>query len=103
MRNPFIINTKSGLNSNLFHKQSWFNVQLVISYSGFPRMSQPLIDIGVNLSNNRFKEDLDAILDGTPEEKQTLLFSATFPEDIEELGQKIGKNWMKMGIEKPLL
>jgi len=26
-------------------------------------MSQPLIDIGVNLSNNRFKEDLDEVVE----------------------------------------
>lgn len=35
-----------------------------------------------------FKDDLDAILDGTPEDKQTLLFSATMPKGIEKIINK---------------
>lgn len=35
-----------------------------------------------------FKDDLDAILDETPDERQTLLFSATMPRDIKELVRK---------------
>ena len=35
-----------------------------------------------------FKEDLDAILEGTPETKQTLLFSATMPDDIARIARK---------------
>jgi len=38
-----------------------------------------------------FKDDLDAILDTTPDEKQTLLFSATMPREIA----KIAKKYMK--------
>lgn len=35
-----------------------------------------------------FKEDLDAILENSPEEKQTLLFSATMPKEIVAISKK---------------
>ncbi|MEM0992622.1 MAG: DEAD/DEAH box helicase [Bacteroidota bacterium] len=35
-----------------------------------------------------FKDDLDAILEATPSEKQTLLFSATMPKDIRSIVKK---------------
>ncbi len=38
-----------------------------------------------------FTEDLNSILEGTPDEKQTLLFSATMPPEIN----RIAKNYMK--------
>jgi ATP-dependent RNA helicase DeaD len=34
-----------------------------------------------------FKEELDAILDGTPSEKQTLLFSATMPKEVYRIAK----------------
>lgn len=39
-----------------------------------------------------FKEDLDAILAGTPEDKQNLLFSATMPQDIRSITKKYMEN-----------
>jgi len=42
-----------------------------------------------------FKDDLDAILEGTPDDKQTLLFSATMPKEIAA----IAKKYMKDAIE----
>ena len=42
-----------------------------------------------------FKDDLDAILDKTPEGKQTLLFSATMPHEI----RAIAKNYMTDPVE----
>jgi ATP-dependent RNA helicase DeaD len=35
-----------------------------------------------------FKDDLDAILEGTPDNKQTLLFSATMPAEIARIARK---------------
>ncbi|MFZ5430740.1 MAG: DEAD/DEAH box helicase [Bacteroidota bacterium] len=35
-----------------------------------------------------FKDDLDKILSGTPQEKQTLLFSATMPKEIASIAKK---------------
>ncbi|MEM9884647.1 MAG: DEAD/DEAH box helicase [Bacteroidota bacterium] len=42
-----------------------------------------------------FKDDLDAILEATPSEKQTLLFSATMPKDI----RSIVKKYMNQPVE----
>ena len=35
-----------------------------------------------------FKDDLDAILETTPEDKQTLLFSATMPDEISKIAKR---------------
>ena len=39
-----------------------------------------------------FQEDIEAILDRTPESRQTLLFSATVPEGIQRLSRRFLKN-----------
>lgn len=39
-----------------------------------------------------FKDDMDAILAGTPEEKQVLLFSATMPSEIRHISEKYMQN-----------
>lgn len=39
-----------------------------------------------------FKDDLDSILSNTPQEKQTLLFSATMPNEIKTIANKYMKN-----------
>lgn len=49
-----------------------------------------ILDEADEMLNMGFKEDLDAILEGTPENRQTLLFSATMPKEIE----RISKNYM---------
>lgn len=36
-----------------------------------------------------FQEALDAIVDALPQERQTLLFSATFPEQIEDISRRV--------------
>ncbi|QQS52719.1 MAG: DEAD/DEAH box helicase [Bacteroidota bacterium] len=50
-----------------------------------------ILDEADEMLNMGFKEDLDAILQGTPASRQTLLFSATMPKEIE----RISKNYMK--------
>jgi ATP-dependent RNA helicase DeaD len=47
-----------------------------------------------------FKEELDAILSTTPEEKQTLLFSATMPLGISEIKSKYLNNALEMSVGK---
>lgn len=46
-----------------------------------------------------FQEDMEAIISFTPKEKQTLLFSATFPPEIEELGANILNNPKKVEVD----
>ena len=49
-----------------------------------------VLDEADEMLNMGFKDDLDTILAETPEEKQTLLFSATMPKEV----MRISKNYM---------
>ncbi|MGL6022940.1 MAG: DEAD/DEAH box helicase [Chitinophagaceae bacterium] len=54
-----------------------------------------VLDEADEMLNMGFREDLNAILKDTPDEKQTLLFSATMPDGIKQMS----KNYMKKPIE----
>ena len=54
-----------------------------------------VLDEADEMLNMGFKEELDKVLDATPETKQTLLFSATFPREVEA----IAKNYMTRPVE----
>lgn len=54
-----------------------------------------VFDEADEMLNMGFKDDLDAILSGTPKTKQTLLFSATMPKEIV----RIADNYMSDPIE----
>ncbi len=47
-----------------------------------------------------FKDDLDAILEDTPEEKQTLLFSATMPKEIVSIARKYMTDPFEISVGK---
>lgn len=47
-----------------------------------------------------FKDELDTILAETPEDKQTLLFSATLPKEIKEIARTYMKDPFEIGIGK---
>ncbi|WKK66994.1 DEAD/DEAH box helicase [Lutimonas zeaxanthinifaciens] len=49
-----------------------------------------VLDEADEMLNMGFKDELDGILEGTPDNKQTLLFSATFPKEVEA----IARNYM---------
>ncbi|MCF8777723.1 ATP-dependent RNA helicase DbpA [Vibrio sp. IRLE0018] len=46
-----------------------------------------------------FQDAIDAIIDAAPTERQTLLFSATFPEQIETIASKVMKNPEMVKVE----
>ncbi len=54
-----------------------------------------VLDEADEMLNMGFKEDIDAILDSTPEDKSVWLFSATMPKEVA----KISKNYMENPIE----
>ena len=54
-----------------------------------------VLDEADEMLNMGFKEELDSILEVTPKTKQTLLFSATFPYEVEA----IAKNYMTKPVE----
>ena len=54
-----------------------------------------VLDEADEMLNMGFKDELDQVLDATPETKQTLLFSATFPREVEA----IARNYMDNPVE----
>jgi len=54
-----------------------------------------VLDEADEMLNMGFKEDLDSILQETPEDKNTWLFSATMPEEVA----RIGRNYMRKPLE----
>jgi ATP-dependent RNA helicase DeaD len=54
-----------------------------------------VLDEADEMLNMGFKDELDKVLEATPETKQTLLFSATFPREVEA----IAKNYMTNPVE----
>jgi len=57
----------------------------VLKLSGIRWM---ILDEADEMLNMGFKDDLDAILAETPKEKQTLLFSATMPDEVSKIAKK---------------
>ncbi len=47
-----------------------------------------------------FKEELDAILETTPEEKQTLLFSATISKEVKRISKKYMNDPLEIAVAK---
>ncbi len=54
-----------------------------------------VLDEADEMLNMGFKEEIDKILEATPDSKQTLLFSATFPREVEA----IAKHYMNQPVE----
>ena len=51
-----------------------------------------ILDEADEMLNMGFREDIDVILEKVPQEKQTILFSATMPKEILELTSKYQRN-----------
>ncbi len=51
-----------------------------------------VLDEADEMLNMGFKEDMDAILETTPKDKQTLLFSATMPKEIRQIASNYMNN-----------
>lgn len=46
-----------------------------------------------------FQEALEAIIAAAPAERQTLLFSATYPASIEQIAQSVTRNALMIKVE----
>ncbi|MGB5988676.1 MAG: DEAD/DEAH box helicase [Marinifilaceae bacterium] len=55
-----------------------------------------ILDEADEMLNMGFKEDLNSILSETPSEKQTLLFSATMPKEVERIASNYMNNAQKI-------
>ncbi|CAM1354951.1 DEAD/DEAH box helicase [Tenacibaculum halocynthiae] len=51
-----------------------------------------VLDEADEMLNMGFKDELDKVLEATPETKQTLLFSATFPREVEAIARNYMSN-----------
>jgi len=59
-----------------------------------------ILDEADEMLNMGFKDELDAILENTPDEKQTLLFSATMPKEIRQISRDYMTNPAELAAER---
>ncbi len=59
-----------------------------------------VLDEADEMLNMGFREDLEAILTDTPEEKQTLLFSATMPREVKKIANKFMNDAIEFTVGK---
>ena len=61
-------------------------------------VSMVVLDEADEMLKMGFQDDLEAILSETPEERQTLLFSATMPKSIERIARKYMKDPSRVAV-----
>lgn len=59
-----------------------------------------VLDEADEMLNMGFQEDLDSILETSPEEKQVLLFSATMPKEIQRIAERYMKETLEISVGK---
>lgn len=57
-----------------------------------------VLDEADEMLNMGFQEDLDLILENTPDEKRTFLFSATMPDGVMRIAKKYMNQWEKIAV-----
>lgn len=58
-----------------------------------------VLDEADEMLNMGFQEDLDAILENTPKEKRTFLFSATMPKSVLRIAERYMNTWEKIAVD----
>jgi len=59
-----------------------------------------ILDEADEMLNMGFKEELDSILERTPDDKQTLLFSATMSREVRNIAKKYMNNHIELSVER---
>ncbi len=63
-------------------------------------MKTLILDEADEMLNMGFKDDIERILEETPEERRTLLFSATMPKEIANIAKKYMKDSTELAVGK---
>ena len=63
------------------------------------RVKTLVLDEGDRMLDMGFHEDMMMIIDHTPQQRQTLLFSATLPDEIKHISQLIQKDPLDIQVE----
>ena len=69
-------------------------------YFDVSRIKTVVLDEADEMLDMGFREDLEAILDITPDKRQTLMFSATVSKDIANLAKRYQKDAVRISIGK---
>ncbi len=64
------------------------------------RVAYLVLDEADEMLNMGFQEDIDAILENTPSQKRTWLFSATMPREVAKIAKKYMKNPVEITVRK---
>ena len=59
-----------------------------------------VLDEADEMLNMGFRDEIDSILETTPEEKQTLLFSATMPSEVRRIASEYMHNPVEIAVSK---
>jgi len=63
------------------------------------KVSTVVLDEADRMLEMGFQEDMETILNATPKQRQTVLFSATFPKTIEEMSKAYQKSPVRVTVE----
>ncbi len=73
----------------------------ISSANGFDasRLAAVVLDEADEMLDMGFREDLEFILDAAPEDRRTLMFSATMPKSIAALAKKYQRNALRIEVD----
>ncbi len=114
MRTPGarVVTCVGGMDARAEARQLGFGAHIVVGTPGrlrdhlerrrldLTKLAAVVLDEADEMLDLGFREDLEFILDATPETRQTLLFSATMPREIEALARRYQRDAVRIETAK---